>query len=141
MNKAKRNAKNFVNYLFGTYRVPKIPIYIHWHHPSIVDPVGNAAFGVFCYGYEPGKENPCIHVAGGKIGCGGVCSVIAHEFVHYLQWLHKRDMEDNEQIEADAEYCGAGLWGQYLVNKKDKHIRIDGCLSAWKTRKELEVGA
>ena len=70
------------------------------------------------------------------IGCGGVCSVIAHEFVHYLQWIHGRDMNDDKQIEEDAEYYGAGLWGQYITNKKDKHIRIDGTLSAWKTKQE-----
>jgi hypothetical protein len=137
MNKAKRQVKRFINYLFGLYHAPRIPVYVHWHHPSVVDPNGKAAFGVFCYGYGTEDENQCIHVAGKKIGCGGVCSVIAHEFTHYLQWLHGRDMNDDKQIEEDAEYCGAGLWGQYITNKKDKHIRIDGTLPAWKTKQEL----
>ena len=138
MNKAKRQTKNFINYLFSWYNVKKIPVYIHWHYPSLIDPDGMMAFGVFMYSKEPGEEKPCIHVAGKQIGCSGVCSVIAHEFTHYLQWAHGRDMDDNEQIEADAEYCGAGLWGQYITNKKDKKMRIDGRLSAWKTKQELE---
>lgn len=137
MNKAKRKALNFINYLFSAYNVPRIPVEIKWNYPSLIDPEGKAAFGIFCYGKEPGDENPIIYIAGKKIGCGGVCSCIAHEFVHYLQWLHKRDMDDVTQIEADAEYCGAGIWGQYLVNKKDKNIRIDGHLSIWKTKQEL----
>lgn len=141
MNKAKRQARDFINYLFGVYNVPRIPVEIKWHHPSLIDPSGKAAFGIFCYDKEPGEENPIIYIAGRKIGCAGVCSCIAHEFTHYLQWLHGRDMDDNAQIESDAEYCGSGIWGQYLTNKKDKHIRIDGRLSIWKTQQELRGDA
>ena len=139
LNKAKRQAWHFINYLFDKYKVQRIPVYIHWYHPSLETEDGMISFGLFMYGYEKGKENPCIHIAGKQIGGTGICSVFAHEFTHYLQWLHGRDMDNIESVEEDAEYMGAGLYGQFLTNKKDKKIRIDGCLNAWKTKAEMEA--
>lgn len=129
MNKAKKQAKKFVNYLFEKYKVPRIPVYIHWYHNSVYNEKGEYGFGVFCWG---GGEEPCIHVAGKVIGKTGVLGVIAHEFVHYLQYLHEFDFEKKTESERAAEHFGDGLLGQWLINKKDKEIRIDGTLEAWK---------
>ena len=135
MNKAKRHARNFINHLFGTYQVPRIPVYIHWRYNTVINNDDEHVFGLFCY--DDGDNPPCIHVAGRQIGNTGVMSVIAHEFVHYLQHLHGRDMDNVQQVEADADYFGAGLFGKFLINKKDKHMRIDGTLKAWEERTEV----
>lgn len=128
MNKAKRQVNKFVNHLFGMYRVPRIPVYVHWHHPSVVSKDGMCGFGVFCFG---GDEKPCIHVGGKTIGKTGVLSVIAHEFVHYLQYLHGWDLDNDEESERAAEHYGDGLLGQWLINHKDKESCIDGLFNAW----------
>jgi hypothetical protein len=47
-------------------------------------------------------------------------------------------MDNIASIEEDAEYMGSGLYGQFITNKKDKKMRIDGCLSAWKSKAEME---
>ena len=129
MRKAKRQANKFVNHLFGLYQVPRIPVYIHWHYPSVVARDGMCGFGVFCFG---GDEKPCIHVAGKLIGKTGVLSVIAHEFVHYLQYLHGWDLNNDEESERAAELFGACLMGQWLANRNGDEERIDGLFKAWK---------
>ena len=127
MKKAKRQTNNFINHLFAVYNVPRIPVYVHWHHDSVT--CNNTdGFGVFCFGAE---EKPCIHIACHQIKKTGALSTVAHEFVHYLQYLHGWDMDNDEELERAAEYYGAGLMGQWLINKKDKHIRIDGILKVW----------
>lgn len=95
MSKSKRIINGFINHLFGMYNTPKIPIYIHWGYKSCIDPSGKAAFGVYCYDDNGGK--PCIHVAG-EIGTTSIISVIAHEFVHHMQRINGRDMNDIEAI-------------------------------------------
>lgn len=127
MKKAKTQVNNFVNHLFAAYNVPRIPVYIHWHYNSVVNEHGQGGFGCFFWGTD---EKPCIHIACKQIGKTGALSTFAHEFVHYLQYLHGWDMDDDE-CERAAEYYGAGLMGQWLVNKKDKGIRIDGLMKAW----------
>lgn len=135
MKKAKRHLQNFVNHLFGIYKVPRIPVYIHWHHPSVVNADGLCGFGVFCYGDD---EKPCIHIACEKIGKNGAHSVFAHEFVHYLQYLHGFDMDNVEESERAADYFGAALYGQWIISKTDKQTRIDGLLNAWEKAPEHE---
>lgn len=128
MKKAKTQVINFTNYLFSVYNVPRIPVYIHWWHTSVVSENGQCGFGLFCWGND-GK--PCIHVACKAIGKSGALYTVAHEFVHYLQYLHGWDINNDEESERAAEYYGASLIGQWLINKKDKNIRIDGLLKAW----------
>lgn len=129
MRRAKRQVNGFINYLFAKYNVPRIPVYVHWHHDTLIGANNDLAFGVFWYD-EHRQE---IHVAGKRAKKSGVMQCIAHEFTHYLQWLHHRDMSD-DRVEADAEYHGAGLLGQYLINKKDKHRRVDGTASIWEPK-------
>ena len=113
MVKNKRFVKRFVNHLFGVYNVPRIPVYVHYGYPACVDPGGNSCFGVYCY--EQGS-NGCIHIAG-DIGTTTIMTVFAHEFVHYVQRMKGRDMEDTEAIERDAEYWTAFLMGKWLIIK------------------------
>ena len=128
MKKNKRFVQRFINHLFGMYNVPKIPIYVHYGYPSCIDPDGNVVFGVYCYPKD-GKGETCIHVAG-EIGTTGIMSVIAHEFVHHVQRRHGRDM-DNDDVEPDAEYWGAGLMGQWLINKKRVGEHCYGISPIW----------
>lgn len=128
MKKAKRRVDDFVNHLFGIYKVPRIPVYIHWYHHSVVDANGHYGFGVFCYDDD---EKPCIHVACKQIKTTQALFTVAHEFVHYLQYLHGWIPDNGKESELAAEHFGAGLLGQWLVNNKDKHLRIDGLLRVW----------
>ena len=134
MKKAKKQINNFINHLFGVYRVPRIPVYIHWYHDSLVSEKAYG-FGLFCYGTE---EKPCIHIACKKTKKTGALGTFAHEFVHYLQYLHGWDLNNDEESECAAEYYGAGLMGQWLINKKDKNIRIDGLMKAWERCPEVK---
>ena len=130
MKKNKRFVQRFISHLFGMYNVPKIPIYVHYGYPSCIDPDGNVAFGVYCYPKD-GKGETCIHIAG-EIGTTGIISCIAHEFVHHMQRINGRDMDDVESIERDAEYWGAGLMGQWLINKtKRREQRCFGIFPIW----------
>lgn len=128
MKKSKRHVSKFINHLFATYNVLRIPVYLHWHNDSVITD-DMCGFGVFCCG---DGENPFIHVACKRIGKTGVLYVIAHEFVHYLQYLHGFDMGNETASELSAEKFGQALLGQWLINKKDKQIRIEGTLEAWK---------
>jgi hypothetical protein len=124
MKKSKAKVRRFVNYLYRVYDVPRIPICVHWNYASLVTEGGMCCFGVFHYGKDIPTE---IHIAGNKkIGTTGVLSAIAHEFVHYLQYLHGRDMDDIEQIENDAEVCGAALFGNWLLGFSENYR-----LKAW----------
>ena len=113
MIKSKRKARNFINYLYRNYNVPRIPIYIHWHYRYLINEAGETSYGLFVY-----DDTPLIHIAGRKAKTTGVLSIIAHEFVHYLQYFHGRDM-DSEQIEKDAEHYGRCLFGLWLLGEKD----------------------
>ena len=95
--------------------MPRIPINIHWHYSSLVTETQEWAFGLFCYKDDKPK---CIEIACCKVGTTGLLSVIAHEFVHYLQFVHGRDMNDL-QVENDAEYYGKCLFGLWLLRGKD----------------------
>lgn len=128
MKKSKRKAQKFINYLFNNYGVPRIPISIHWHHPSVTTGKDRFGFGAFWFNTDGRKE---IHIAG-KIGTSWVLHTIAHEFVHYLQLLHGRDMKDDRAIEADADHFADILWGLWLDRQKDC-----SWLKAWE-RKEGE---
>lgn len=129
MKRAKRKVNRFVNYLFARYNVPRIPVYFHWHHTTVINKEGQVGFGVLCYGDD---DTPCIHVSCKTVKTTGALFTFAHEFVHYLQYLHGWAINNDEKSEAAAEYYGAGLVGQWLVNKNDKKIRIDGLLEVWK---------
>lgn len=130
MRRSKRRINAFINHLFGLYHVPRIPIYIHWQHESIV--VGDEpCFGFFHY-EDDGKC--CIHAAAAQIGTSKLHEVIAHEFVHYLQWLNGRISEST--IEEDAEYMAAALYGQWLINKTKKNEHCYGVLNAWERKQE-----
>lgn len=128
MIKSKRKVTRFVNYLFARYNVPRIPVYFHWHHTTVCNNDGRVGFGVFC---SEGGEPPCIHVSCKTVKTSGALYTFAHEFVHYLQYLHGWEINNDVKSEAAAEYYGTGLVGQWLTNKKDKQIRIDGLLEVW----------
>lgn len=129
MKKSKRKVTRFVDYLFARYDVPRIPVYFHWHHTTVINAEGKVGFGVFCSG---GDKPPCIHVSCKTAKTTGALYIFAHEFVHYLQYLHGWTINNDERSEAAAEYYGTGLVGQWLVNKKDKTSRIDGLLEVWR---------
>lgn len=129
MNKNKRFVNRFINHLFGVYNEPKIPVYVHYGYPSCIDPDDNAAFGVYCYPKD-GKGETCIHIAG-DIGTTSIMSCIAHEFVHHMQRINGRDMDEVESIERDAEYWGAGLMGQWIINKKHVGEHCYGINPIW----------
>lgn len=90
--KKKREVNRLINYLFTKYRVKKIPIKIHWKH-SAISAEAEMAFGMFRW-YDNGDAE--IHVAGKGIGKAGVIELIAHEFVHYMQWINKKEMSEEE---------------------------------------------
>lgn len=129
MKKSKRKLNRFVDYLFARYNVPRIPVYFHWHHTTVINAEGKVGFGVFCSG---GDEPPCIHVSCKTVKTTGALYTFAHEFVHYLQYMHGWTINNDEKSEAAAEYYGPALVSQWLVNKKDKARRIDGLLEVWR---------
>ena len=110
MTKAKRYAKRFTDWLFEMYRVPRIPVIIKWHHTALVTDNGKTGFGMYL------ANERKIFVAAGQIGLSGTCSVIAHEFVHYVQALRGRNLLDDD-IEEEAERIGKALYGIYLTNR------------------------
>ena len=119
MRRSKRRIRAFVDHLFGIYSVPHIPVIIKWHHNSLMSKNG-ASFGVYCYDIINGEYmSICIYVAAKQIKTSATFGTIAHEFVHYLQHLHGRDMSEDAQIERDAEYWGKVLYDLWLVG--DKH--------------------
>lgn len=129
MKKSKKIVNNFINYLFETYKVPRIPVHIHWGYDTVATENG-VGFGVYMENQD--GSNPCIHVGAGKLGKGVVMRTIAHEFTHYLQALNGRGWSDMEQIEGDAEYWSEALYHQYCINRKSKTMRVDGLGEIWK---------
>ena len=123
MNKKKRYLKRFTNWLFNEYRVPRIPVRIMYNCDAIVD--GETT----CDGYF-GDDNgeTVILVAAKKLGLSKCRYVIAHEFVHYMQQLNGRNMEEKEIIEEDAYTFEKALVGKYLINHKHIGERIDTVL-------------
>ena len=115
MKKSKNKVRRFINYLYREYDVPRIPIHVHWHSPALVTDQYKFCFGVLFYGENCPAE---IHVAGKVIKTKGVLSTIAHEFVHYLQYLNGLDMDDTEQIEIDADLYGAELLENWMMQVK-----------------------
>lgn len=117
MRKSKDKARRFSNWLFHEFGVQRIPVHVHWHHPSIVTESGSCGFGVFVRG----GSNPVeIHVAGKVIGTTGVLFTIAHEFAHYLQFLNGLDMTD-PHIEEDAHAVEVVLYGAWLMHKNGEY--------------------
>ena len=123
MKKAKRIVNNFTNYLFETYKVPRIPVHVHWGYDTVATENG-VGFGVFMQDKDGG--NQCIHVGAGKLGKGIAMRTIAHEFTHYVQQLKGRGWDDIPALEDDAEYWADALYHQECINKKSKTIRVDG---------------
>lgn len=124
MNKNKRFVQRFINYLFGVYRVPTIPVYICY---------GDKEFNIgskkhLCGFYAGNKK--CIYVAG-KIGTTKIIGVIAHEFVHYLQDIHGRDMTNTAEIESDADYWSRALFAQWIINKTVRNKHCYGVYPIW----------
>lgn len=115
MKKSKNKVRRFINYLYSVYDVPRIPIHVHWYYPALVTEECKFCFGVLFYGENYPTE---IHVAGKAIKTKGVLSTIAHEFVHYLQYLSGQDIDDTEQIELDADMCGSVLLENWLRGKE-----------------------
>lgn len=125
MNKNKRFVQRFINHLFGVYRVPTIPIYICYGDKEFN--IGSKKHISGFYNRMP--SNKCIFVAG-KIGTTKIMAVIAHEFVHYVQDLHGRDME-NDDVEQDANYWGVGLLDQWIINKTKRGVHTFGIYPIW----------
>lgn len=119
MKKSKNKVRRFINYLYSEYDVPRIPIHVHWHSPALVTDQCKFCFGVLFYGENYPAE---IHVAGKALKTKGVLSTIAHEFVHYLQYLSGLDMDDTEQIEIDADLYGAELLENWMRQVKQSAI-------------------
>lgn len=128
MKKSKRHVKNFINYLFEAYKVPRIPVRVHWGY-DVVETPGGTGFGVYIENAD--GSNPCIHVGCGKLGTGATMECIAHEFVHYMQHLHGRGWENIPALEEEAEYYAYALYNQYRINKKSKTMRVDGLADVW----------
>lgn len=119
MKKSKNKVRRFINYLYSEYDVPRIPIHVHWHSPALVTDQCKFCFGVLFYGENYPAE---IHVAGKALKTKGVLSTIAHEFVHYLQYLSGLDMDDTEQIEIDADLYGSELLENWMRQVKQSAI-------------------
>lgn len=115
MTRAKRKTRKFIRWLFAICDYPEIPVYIHWYHPAIATETGYG-FGVFSYRMQ-GNSEPCIHVAGKKLGTSAVMRIIAHEYAHYLQWKQGYDMDD-ENNEDVAEIIADKLLKKYRERKK-----------------------
>ena len=133
MRRAKRHINGFINHLFWMYKVPRIPVRVTYGYQVVETPNG-MGFGV--YTENPDGTDARIYVGNGKLGKRVTMGCIAHEFVHYLQSLHGRQMIDGTEIEEDAEYWAQALLHQYIINKKSKTMRIDGVGDIWE-RKDI----
>lgn len=123
MNKKKRFINGFTNWLFAEYKVPRIPVKVMYRCDAIVDG-GEKCNGYF--GWDNGEM--VILVAAKRLGLTKCLFVIAHEFVHYMQYLNQRNMEETEIIEEDAYYYETPLVGKYIWNKRKKGPKITGVL-------------
>ena len=123
MKKKTRIIRHFTNWLFSEYEVPRIPVRVMYDCDAIIDD------GVKCYGYF-GEDNGerVILVAAKRLGTTKCLFVIAHEFVHYMQFLNGRNMSATEIIEEDAYTFEVPLVGKFLNNRKRGSKKITGVL-------------
>ena len=131
MKKAKRDINRFINYLFATYDVPRIPVHVMYGYETIATPNG---YGFGLYTEDADGSNARIYVGYGKLGKSTTMHCIAHEFVHYMQSLHGREMNNSEENEVDAEYWANALLNQFLINRKSKKMHIDGVAEIWESK-------
>lgn len=120
MNKKRSVVNHFTNWLFAEYGVPRIPVRVMYKCDAIIDD-GERCYGYF--GYDNGEEH-VILVAAKRIGLTKCLFVIAHEFVHYMQYLNNRNMEEKEIIEEDAYFFETVLVGKFLNNMKKMGPKI-----------------
>ena len=123
MKKKTRIIRHFTNWLFSEYEVPRIPVRVMYDCDAIIDN------GAECYGYF-GEDNGerVILVAAKRLGTTKCLFVIAHEFVHYMQFLNGRNMSETEIIEEDAYTFEVPLVGKFLNNRKIGSEKITGVL-------------
>ena len=123
MKKKTRIIRHFTNWLFSEYEVPRIPVRVMYDCDAIIYD------GVKCYGYF-GEDNGerVILVAAKRIGTTKCLFVVAHEFVHYMQFLNGRNMDETEIIEEDAYTFEVPLVGKFLNNRKRGSEKITGVL-------------
>lgn len=123
MKKKKRIVRHFVNHLFGEYKIPKIPVRVMYDCDAIIDD------GVKCYGYFGSDDGEIvILVAAKRIGTTKCLFVVAHEFVHYMQFLNGRNMREKKIIEEDAYFFEVPLVGTFLNNRKKGCQKITGTI-------------
>lgn len=120
MNKKRSVINHFMNWLFAEYGVPRIPVRVMYKCDAIIDD-GEKCYGYF--GHDNGEER-VILVAAKRIGLTKCLFVIAHEFVHYMQYLNNRNMEEKEIIEEDAYFFETVLVGKFLNNTKKMGPKI-----------------
>ena len=134
MVKSKTVIRNFVNFLFREYGVPRIPVYVYWYYDVVLVQDQGVAFG--CYSTDDSDESKrAIHaVAGTKWGTNFTLRVLAHEFVHYLQDIHHR--EYGEMAEEEAAHYGDALVCKFLQNRRKRGACVDGVLHVWEPREE-----
>ena len=123
MKKKTRIIRHFTNWLFSEYEVQRIPVRVMYDCDAIIDD-GVKCFGYF--GYDNGKR--VILVAAKRLGTTKCLFVIAHEFVHYMQFLNGRNMSATEIIEEDAYTFEAPLVGKFLNNRKRGSEKITDVL-------------
>ena len=123
MKKKKRIVRHFTNWLFAEYQVPRIPVRVMYNCDAII------SRGTECYGYF-GMDNgeKVILIAAKRIGTTKCLFTIAHEFVHYIQYLNGRNMSETEIVESDAYFFEVPLVGKYLNNRKKGNQKITGVL-------------
>ena len=135
MKKAKRKVRAFINFLYREYSVPRIPIKVIWYWDTI-EVNGNPCFGYCRVDDDEPEANEIAVVAGRKLGTKQTLVSLAHEFIHYLQWLHNRDMKLDDSIEEDAYKYSDLLVNKFLQNHRNyngKHI--DGAIDVWSKKK------
>lgn len=124
MKKKKRIVRHFTNWLFAEYQVPRIPVRVMYDCDAIID--GETK----CYGFfGEGNGKRGILVAAKRIGTTKCLFVVAHEFVHYMQFLNGRNMGETEIIEEDAYIFEVPLVGKFLNNRKKGNPKITGVLN------------
>ena len=123
MKKKKRIVRHFTNWLFAEYQVPRIPVRVMYYCDAIIDG------GTECYGYF-GTDNGerVILIAAKRLGTTKCLFTMAHEFVHYIQFLNGRNMGETEIIEEDAYFFEVPLVGKFLNNRKKGNSKITGVL-------------
>lgn len=113
----QRETNKLIAYLYENYNVPKIPVYVYWR----IRPEKMKAEGAYFFN---GDEPICIEVYADRTHLIYVLTTIAHEFVHYMQHIHRRDMKDSGKIENDAEYYGMGLVGLWQKGRPCAKLKV-----------------